>query len=383
ADAGSIEINTGQLSISNGGVVVASTLSNGDGGDIKINATKLVELKGVFDINNPSSIVVGSQRVETSGDAGDLQIFTPQLTVSDGAAITANTLGQGDGGNIEIDANDTINVINNGIIAVSGQGQGNAGELNIQADSLTLENGSSLAALTSAGDGGSITLQIDDDLTLRDNSTISAQALQDANGGNLDIDARFIVAFPSNGNDNDIIASAEQGDGGDITINAESLFGIAEGVAIEGNNINDIDASSEFGLSGDVSINTPDVNAIQADIELPDNIVESQETIAQACQSDRLVGQVSSLTIQGRGGIPPQPIEPIDSDIILVNGKTTTPKPQVQSLDIKPIKTSIGDILPAKGVIKTEDGQIILTAYSTDKIATRTPPVSPNCSGRK
>ena len=297
ADAGSIEINTGQLSISNGGTVVASTLSSGDGGDIEINATKLVELKGVFDLNNPSSLVVGSQRVETSGDAGNLQISTPQLTVRDGAVITANTLGQGDGGNIEIDASNTINVLNNGIIAVSGQGQGNAGELNIQADSLTLENGSSLAALTSAGDGGSITLQIDDDLTLRDNSTISAQALQDANGGNLDIDARFIVAFPSNGNDNDIIASAEQGDGGDITINAESLFGIAEGVAIEGNNINDIDASSEFGLSGNVSINTPDVNAIQADIELPDNIVESQETIAQACKRDRSSAPVSSLTI--------------------------------------------------------------------------------------
>ena len=109
----------------------------------------------------------------------------------------------------------------------------------------------------------------------------------------------------------------------------------------------------------------------------------SVQTVAQACQSDRLAGKISNFTLEGRGGIPPQPIEPIDLDTILVNGKTTTPQPpvqsQVQSLDIKPIKTSIGDILPAKGVIKTEDGQIILTAYSTDKIPTRTPDVSPNC----
>ena len=82
------------------------------------------------------------------------------------------------------------------------------------------------------------------------------------------------------------------------------------------------------------------------------------------------------------GNIPTEPTEPteaIDSDTMLLKGKTTTPQPPVQSLDIKPIKTSIGDILPAKGVIKTEDGQVILTAYPTDKIDTRTPHVSPNC----
>ncbi len=289
----------------------------------------------------------------------------------------------------------------------------------MQADSVSLDEGG-IFALTRSGSGGIINLQIAEDLTLRNNSFISARAFQEADGGNLEIDARFIFAFPSEGNGNDIIASAEEGDGGNINITAESLFGIAEGVDIPGNNTNDIDASSEFGLSGNVTINTPDVNALQADTELPDNLVESEQTVAQACQSDRISEKSSSLTIQGKGGIPPQPIEPIDSDIILVNGKTSTPnpkvqsldipplgtnmgnipaeltkpidsdaiplqgktatpKPTVQSLDIKPIKTSIGDILPAKGVIKTEDGQIILTAYSTDKIDTRTPHISANC----
>ena len=40
----------------------------------------------------------------------------------------------------------------------------------------------------------------------------------------------------------------------------------------------------------------------------------------------------------------------------------------------------MGDIYPARGIIKTEDGQIILTVYPTDNINTRTPQISPNCS---
>ena len=48
--------------------------------------------------------------------------------------------------------------------------------------------------------------------------------------------------------------------------------------------------------------------------------------------------------------------------------------------DIKPIETSMGDIYPARGIIKTEDGEIILTVYPTDNINTRTPHNSANCN---
>ena len=37
----------------------------------------------------------------------------------------------------------------------------------------------------------------------------------------------------------------------------------------------------------------------------------------------------------------------------------------------------MGDIFPARGIIKTEDGQVILTAYPTDNIHTRIPHNSP------
>jgi hypothetical protein len=50
------------------------------------------------------------------------------------------------------------------------------------------------------------------------------------------------------------------------------------------------------------------------------------------------------------------------------------------SPEIEPIETDNGDIYPARGIIKTAHGGIILTAYPTENIPTRTPIVKPNCN---
>ena len=63
----------------------------------------------------------------------------------------------------------------------------------------------------------------------------------------------------------------------------------------------------------------------------------------------------------------------------MFNGQTSIQNPEAHYPDIKPIKTSQGDIYPARGIIKTEDGGFILTAYPTD-IDTRTPHIASNCS---
>ena len=142
---------------------------------------------------------------------------------------------------------------------------------------------------------------------------------------------------------------------------------------------NDINASSEFGLDGTISIFTPDVNPLQRDVEAPSNIIESEQTVAQACQIDRTSDKPSGLIVKGKGGVPPKPTEPFDSDI-LVDEEITTSNLQANHPEIKPIKTSIGDIYPARGIIKTESGKIILTAYATDNLNNRTPNISANCS---
>ncbi len=169
------------------------------------------------------------------------------------------------------------------------------------------------------------------------------------------------------------MASAQQGQGGNITINAESLFGIQERTPSDATN--DIDASSEFDLDGTVNINTPDINPVQGATELPNNIVEPEQTTAQACQANREIAAKNGLTINGKGGIPAEPGLPLNSLNVSINGETnpTSAIPQ-------PIETSQGKIQPARGIKVTESGEIILTAYRTNNSGERIPEIKLNCS---
>ena len=103
------------------------------------------------------------------------------------------------------------------------------------------------------------------------------------------------------------------------------------------------------------------------------SLIESEKTVAQVCQNDRSSGITSGLNIKGKGGVPSIPTNPFNSETILVDEPLT-------NRDIKPIQTSLGDIYPARGIVKTEDGKIILTAYATDNLNPRTPQISTNCS---
>ncbi len=353
-DGGEGNINVNQLILRDGGQITAGSLvgvenididpARGDGGTLNIDATESVEVTGIGDINGEpvkSSIFT---RAESNGDAGNINLITNSLTVSDGGEI--NT---------------------------SASALGAAGDLTITANSLDLNRGT-LNAETAAGTGGNIKLEIDDTINLSNESLISAAATGIANGGNIDIDTNFIIASPNQ--NSDIIASAQEGVGGRISIDAEGVFGIQ--ARPQSDRTNDIDASG--GVDGEVSINTPDVDVTRGLVETPQNIVEPEQTTAQACRSDRELAAKSGLTIKGKGGIPAEPTAPFIADSILINGQTSTQNQQVQHLDIKPIPTRIGNIMPARGVIKTEDGQIILTAYATDNIDTRTPKGSANCN---
>ena len=213
-------------------------------------------------------------------------------------------------------------------------------------------------------------MQVSEDITLERNSFISARAFEEANGGNLAIDSRFIIAFP-NGN-NDIVADADSGQGGNIIINAESLLGIRESPL--NNSTNDINASSRLSLDGNVSINTPDINPIQGTTELPSNIVEPEQTTAQACQSNRETLAKNGFTIKGKGGILPAPDLPLDSQNIAINGEFNS-----ASSIPKPIETSQGKIQPARGIRVTESGEVILTAYRTNNSGDRLPESAVNC----
>ena len=415
--SGNLTINTKQLFVLDGGRISASTDSS-EGGSIIINASELVELAGVSAQRaRPSALSVQTRGV---GTAGNLIVETSKLVVRNGAEILASTFGEGDGGNIVLTATESIEIIGNldtsqfstiaaetgterdlrreeGVAFGTGNGGnltiattnlliqdgarisvssnesdiGSAGQLKITADSLELNRGT-INADTAVEAGGNIELQIGDTITLSNGSQISAAAREDANGGNIDIDTIFILARPNQ--NSDIIASAERGTGGRITISAEGIFGIQE--RLPSDRTNDIDASG--GVDGEVTINTPDVDVTKGALKTVQNVLDTEQAVAQACQVANSSNKSGSLSILGREGVPFLPTAPLNADSIIVDEATTTPALQTQFPNIKPIKTQYGDILLARGIIKTEDGRVILTAFPTDNTQ-RTPVIRDGC----
>lgn len=365
---GNANLDVSRLILRDGGRIGSGSLlgvapddfERGAGGILDINATESIEVTGVGEINGeavPSSIFT---LAESNGDAGDITLTTDNLTVSDGGEINA-----------------------------SAEKQGAAGSIDINANSIDLTNGD-ITATTAAGEGGNITLEIADDLTLDNNSLISARAINNANGGNINIDTKFIVAFPGN---NDILASAKQGRGGNINITAKSLFGIAKRPL---NNLtNDINASSESNLDGNITITSPEAAAIRGATQLQTNVIEAEQTTDKTCAASQATGDSNTLVVRGRGGIPPEPKSPLGADVFSIGGKivgedgtasdeselersqTSLPENSV-STQVKPIYTQHGPIFLARGLIKTKDGRIILTAYPQNNTE-RTPVNSRNC----
>ena len=340
-----------------------------NGGSIKIDNYNLISRVNEFS-NDDFDL---NPNLNTQGNAGDISITGDSVAINNGSLVTG-TLGDGDAGNIELNATNDIILSNGTSLSTRTVSFGSAGTIQIKANSLTLDNSSikasneasnlPLESNSASGElevfAGNINLDLAENLILQDDSTISAEASGDANGGNIDIGAKFIVAFPAKNTGSDIIANADEGQGGVINIEAESIFGIQENNPLVPFS-NDINASSNVdGLDGTVSITTSNVDAIQQAVELPSNVIDVNELAARTCSSDG--AQASTLTVKNTARNPPS-IQPFSSENIYLNGKIVFSPATLEDNSITDEHNN--KIVPAQGVVVKEDGQIALVSYPT------------------
>jgi filamentous hemagglutinin family protein len=412
---GELTINTQKLILRNGGRISASNTTDGVGGGITINASDSVELIGTFTSSGGLRSSGISVQTRGSGNAGKLTINTKNLQIRDGAELSASTFSSGNGGDIELNVVDGVELIgtsangqlrskvvaevgnlsdvergrnssstpatgkggditvntrnltvrNGAEITVSAtKGKGTAGNLTVNASTIRLNQGK-LTAETNAGEGANITVGNLKLLRLENQSLISAQAFNQAKGGNITIDAPngFIVAFPNQ--NNDIIANAFKGQGGKINITALDIFNLTERKSVPINTSNDIDTSSEFGLAGEVILNTPDIDPNNGLIELPEGLVDASQQIASSCKPGGTARR-SSFTVTGRGGIAPSPVEALQGEVetgrwVTINSPITSS--QSYTSPISHIQTPI---IEAQGWIRDNKGDVILIAQSSN-----------------
>ena len=365
--AGNLTVTAPVLLLQDGGLLSSSTRGEGAAGDLIINASQRVQVEGVAaDVRFRSRL---TSETQGTGAAGDLVVTTPRFSVRDGArvlastsggvggniAIAANTVDAIDGGqlrttttseasagDIRLDAIDTLHLAgrNSGLfantepessgnggsievnsatvtiedratIAVDSQGTGIGGTIDLTADSLNLENEASILAETASTDGGNVQVRIGDLLFLSHDSRISTTAgtaQAGGNGGDIAIATPdgFIVARQNS----DIIANAFSGQGGNIEITAQSLFGIQPRNRLTDRS--DITATSQLNTDGEINIDTPDIDPTQGLASLPE--APGVPETAQGCDTGDGTGQFVN---SGRGGLPTVPMEPLESNDIL------------------------------------------------------------------
>jgi filamentous hemagglutinin family protein len=340
--AGDLIISTRNLSVRDGAQIFAGTLGNGSGGQLSVNASESVEVAGRDSIEGGSSNLA-SFTGET-GQAGNLMVNTKRLIIRDGGLLSTQSIlvrdetfrvispTSGEGGNLTINASDSVELIREGFILTDTQSPGNAGSLTIntgrllvqdrsqigtsstssgnagniavRARSIFLNNQSKIDAATTASQGGNITLQVHDLLLLRRGSLISTTAgtaQAGGDGGNITVDGKFIVAVP--GENSNITANAFSGRGGNIRITTQGIFGIAP--RFRETSLSDITASSEFGISGTITLNTPDVDPSRGTVALSTGLVDTNALIANSCIARR--SRQGRFVITGTGGLATQP----------------------------------------------------------------------------
>jgi len=427
--AGKIDISTKNLLVENGAAIFSDAIGTRSG-DISLNVSDSIQIQGTRSVllgqnQAPSSIFTrigasSASLVEDGGvqtpNAGKIDVKSSRIEILDGGSISTSSVGNGNAGNISIDASESVRVsgfvetegageqtvfpsiigsstlildpilqellglpatptgdagnilLNTNKLTVDGaqvtvlnQGLGDAGNLEINASEVALDNAAQISASTVSGEGGNIVLN-SGNLELFNQSQISASAGGLGNGGNITINSDTILGIGNS----DITANAIGGNGGNIVIDNDFIVGLEE--QSELTPFSDITASSEFGIDGTVTISAPDNNlgddAVSEFTGLDNEIKEL--VIEEKCLNP--ANPKGKVIYVGRGGIPANPDTFFDDDEIVavegIQGQQT-----IEDDDSSPVWVEGDPIINANAVKVINGEQYLVTERTMQEVA--------------
>ena len=237
-NGGNIDVTAGSLSLLDGAPLGAVTraasatqpAAKGDAGNVTVNVTGAIDIAGRTVGSSAVSGMFSYVGEGAEGNGGNVTVNTGSLSIRDGAKLSASAFGQGNAGNVEVTAKDTISLVNAEIVAKVGTtGVGRGGNIKIKASSLSLRNGSLLNASTfGKGNAGDIDIQTTGDISIVGNSNssysqIASNTYGEGNAGNITIDTQNKGTLSLSKGGISIGISEGQGNGGKISISTREL----------------------------------------------------------------------------------------------------------------------------------------------------------------
>ncbi|WP_246162709.1 filamentous hemagglutinin N-terminal domain-containing protein [Brasilonema sennae] len=271
--AGNVNIiAANQVFLNNRSRVYSEVGSNsvGNGGIINITAPSV-------SLDNNASLIT---RIQGGGQgrAGDIKITTGTLSVKGGAGIFAYTSGQGNAGNVSIQASAAVELVNNAYIfsTVEAGGVGNGGDIDIKAATLSLKDGAQLLTAVRQASG--------------------TQPAGRGNAGNVTVDVTGPVTIAGIKNRlSGIFSSVDTGatgDAGNITISSGS-FSLSDGAQITA-------SSAGNGAAGDIEVLARSIRLDNNSIIKADT-VKGQGNITLRARDYVLLRRGSNITTNARG----------------------------------------------------------------------------------
>ena len=217
----------------NNGFISARTTSSGNGGHINLFAPETINITG----NGKITV-----ETEGKGNAGQLQVNTKNLTIAEDITISASTSKSGEGGHININSSQTLQL--DGQLLTETTSTGAGGHITVNTGALAAENGtiSAQSTETATGKAGSIEITGQENITTGIISSSANNQTEIAHGNNISITSQEgeinatqpIQSFSEQGNagnvtlkaktnvTTNIISSHGQQQGGQISITAET-----------------------------------------------------------------------------------------------------------------------------------------------------------------
>jgi filamentous hemagglutinin family protein len=228
-DAQSIEIETPRLTLVGNSEISAATSGNGRAGNIFVQAPDAIMLShsNISTAVNQGAIV----NVTEADQRGGIELQTRSLSLRNDAAITANTEGQGNAGNITIRGVAPIQeaerlLLNNRSrisTAVSNpEAIGEGGNITIQGEQIALNNRAQVIASTQGrGEAGLISVAADT-LNIINGGQVRTSTESTGNAGEIILNTRQSTTIE--GNNSGIFTDGATGQGGTITLNTTNLM---------------------------------------------------------------------------------------------------------------------------------------------------------------
>jgi filamentous hemagglutinin family protein len=241
ARGGSIAIQGKLISLSDGSVILSQNSGSQTWGSIKVNAAESLQLSGA----SPDGRFISLIRTESlgSGDGGDIEVFSRQLVLQEGGAITNRNYSNANGGDITINALDSLQLLGFSpsnpffisSIVTSSLTSGKAGNILVSTGQLNARDGGQITSIArEASDAGNLTINASGSIELTNsaelidsillgqnaNSLLSSVAFGQGNSGNLAINTpKLLVGDQATIN----TSTTGSGSAGFVSVNASDI----------------------------------------------------------------------------------------------------------------------------------------------------------------